>query len=68
MFDLETANYMITLAEGSLSYIRNTVRHYDPRQTTHHHGEEDHLEFLERPFQEAIRVLHQRMHDLGVPH
>ena len=68
MFDLETANYMITLAEGSLSYIRNTARHYNPNHTTHHHGEENHLEFLERPFQEAIRTLHQRMHDLGIPH
>ena len=68
MFDLETANYMITLAEGSLSYIRNTARHYNPSQTTHHHGEQNHLEFLERPFQEAIQALHQRMHDLGVPH
>ena len=38
------------------------------RQTTHHHGEQNHLEFLERPFQEAIQALHQRMHDLGVPH
>ena len=68
MFDLEAANYMITLAEGGISYIRNTARHYDPDHTTHHHNEVDHLAFLERPFQEAIQAIHKRMHNLGIPH
>ena len=68
MFDLEAANYMITLAEGGISYIRNTARHYDSDHTTHHHNEVDHLAFLERPFQEAIQAIHKRMHNLGIPH
>ena len=68
MFDLEAANYMISLAEGGISYIRNTARHYDSDHTTHHHNEVDHLAFLERPFQEAIQAIHKRMHNLGIPH
>ena len=68
MFDPETANYMLTLIEGGLSYIRQTARHYEPGTVTHHHGEHDHLEFLSRPFQEARKAIHRRMHQLGIPH
>ena len=68
MFDPETANYMLTLIEGGLSYIRQTARHHEPGTVTHHHGEHDHLEFLSRPFQEARKAIHRRMHQLGIPH
>jgi hypothetical protein len=68
MFDLETARYMLTLVDGSLTYIRNTAAHYPVGQITHHHGEEDHLAFLERPFHEAAAAIHKRMHELGIPH
>ena len=68
MFDSETANYMLTLIEGGLSYIRKTARHHHPDSVTHHHGEDDHLAFLERPFQEAADAIHRRMHQLGIPH
>ena len=68
MFDPETANYMLTLAEGGLSYIRDTARHYSPGSVTHHHGETDHRAFLERPFMEAIEKIHKRMHELGISH
>ena len=68
MFDSETANYMLTLIEGGLSYIRNTARHHRPGTVTHHHGEDDHQAFLERPFVEAAEAIHRRMHQLGIPH
>ena len=68
MFDPETANYMLTLAEGGLSYIRKTARHYNSESVTHHHGETDHQAFLERPFMEAIEAVHKRMHELGISH
>ncbi len=68
MFDPETANYMLTLIEGGLSYIQHTARHHEPGTVTHHHGEDDHLEFLSRPFQQAREAIHRRMHQLGIPH
>jgi hypothetical protein len=68
MFDTETARYMLTLIDGSLSYIRQSAAHYPPGSITHHHGEADHQAFLERPFHEAAAALHQRMHQLGIPH
>ena len=68
MFDSETANYMLTLIEGGLSYIQKTVQHHRPGSVTHHHGEADHLAFLERPFREAMDAVHRRMHQLRIPH
>ncbi len=68
LFDPPTARYMLTLIEGSLAYMRNTAA-YDPAgSVTHHHGEQDHMAFLERPFHEAAALLHQRMHKLGIAH
>ncbi|MBM3277644.1 MAG: CehA/McbA family metallohydrolase [Candidatus Handelsmanbacteria bacterium] len=67
MFNLETAQYMLTLVDGCLSYIRHSSRQR-PAPTTHHHGEADHLAYLERPFLEAQAAILRRMHQLGVPH
>ena len=68
MFDKDTAQYMLTLVEGGIDYIRNTAPHYADEVTTHHHGEEDHLAYMERPFIEARQAIHRRMHLLGIPH
>ncbi|HWQ13261.1 MAG TPA: CehA/McbA family metallohydrolase [Roseiflexaceae bacterium] len=68
LFDLATARYMLTLIDGSLSYIRHTAAHDPPGTATHHHGEADHLAFLERPFHEAAAAIHRRMHELGIAH
>jgi len=67
-FDPPTARYMLTLIEGSLAYMRNTAAHDPSGSVTHHHGEQDHLAFLERPFHEAAALLHGRMHKLGIAH
>ena len=66
MFDSETAQYMLTLIEGDLEYIRHSSTQVDHGSVTHHHGEEDHLAYLERPFHEARAAIHERMHRLGV--
>jgi hypothetical protein len=59
---------MLTLIDGSLGYIRHTAAHDPPGTATHHHGEEDHLAFLERPFHQAAAAIHKRMHELGIAH
>ena len=66
MFDPATAQYMLTLIEGDLEYIRHSSTQADHGSVTHHHGEEDHLAYLERPFHEARAAIHERMHKLGV--
>ncbi len=68
MFDQETATYMLTLVDGCIEYIRNTSRQHEVGTATHHHGEPDHQEYLERPFLQAQEAIHKRMHRLGVPH
>jgi hypothetical protein len=60
MADPEGIRYIRTLVEGARAYVRHTaVRRSDPL-TTHHHGEADHLAWLERPFTEALRALDER--------
>jgi hypothetical protein len=56
------------LMEGNLAFIRQRAAHYPPETALYHHGEPDHLAYLERPFKEAIQAIHQRMHDRGIPH
>ena len=68
LFDQETAQYMLTLIDGSLSYIRELSPRDQPGTVTHHHGEEDHEAYLERPFLEARTAIHRRMHELGLAH
>ena len=59
--DPATARYMLTLVEGSLAYIRELSRQHAPGTVTHHHGEDDHLAYLERPFREAEAALRERL-------
>jgi hypothetical protein len=59
---------MLTLLEGSLTYIRTRSRQYRSGTVTHFHGEADHQAFLERPFHEALQAVHTRMHQQGLPH
>ena len=48
------------LVEGAREYVRHTAVRRSDRLTTHHHGEADHLAWLERPFAEALRALEER--------
>ncbi len=68
LYDPGVATYMLTLLEGSLSYIRTRSRQYRPGTVTHFHGQADHQAFLERPFHQAVEALHARMHRHGLPH
>ncbi len=66
LFDQQTAQYMLTLIDGSLTYIRELSPRDQPGTVTHHHGEQDHEAYLERPFLEARAAIHRRMHELGL--
>ena len=68
MFDESTAHYMLTMMEGDLAYIRQKSPQEMTGNITHHHGESDHLAYLERPFHEAIEAIHRRMHDMRISH
>ena len=61
MFDSATAQYMLTLIEGDLTYIRETAGVRPVGTVTHRHGEPDHLAYLQRPFLEARDAILSRM-------
>src|SRR5262249_24390499 len=66
MANADGLQYMLTLVDGSLRYIRELAPRFDPARTTPHHAEPDHQAFLERPFLEAREAIHRRLHQLGV--
>jgi len=68
MFDLDAANYMLTLLHGGLEYIHRRSFQWEESRVTHHHRYDDHLQFLSEPFHEAINSIHKRMHELDIPH
>ncbi len=68
LFDPENAQYMLSLVEGGLSYIKRRSWQHKPGTTTHHHGADDHEAFLEAPYLQAREALHKRMHQLNIPH
>jgi hypothetical protein len=40
--------------------MRHRAVRYPPGYATHHHGEDDHVAYLERPFLQARELLEQR--------
>lgn len=60
LFDRDAAQYVLTLIDGGLAYIRRSAHYHAPGTVTHHHGEDDHLAYLERPFHEARELLTKR--------
>lgn len=60
MADPEGLRYMRTLIEGAREYVRHIAPRRSDAHTTFHHGEPDHLAWLERPFTEALRALQDR--------
>jgi hypothetical protein len=61
MSDQAGLQYMLTLVGGSLEYIRQLSPQRPPNSITHHHGEPDHITYLERPFLQAREALRQRL-------
>jgi hypothetical protein len=45
---------------AGLPRLRRRVDDDRPPKASHHHGEADHLAWLERPFAEALRALEER--------
>ena len=68
MFVEAVARDMLTLIEGSMVYIGESAPLDAPGTATHHHGEDNHLAYLQRPFLEARDAVHRRMDALGIPH
>jgi hypothetical protein len=60
-YDDRVARYLLTLVEGSLSYVDTIPRYHQPGAVTHHHGEHNHRDFLRRPLVEAEAALMQRI-------
>jgi hypothetical protein len=60
MSDPEGLRYIRTIIEGARDYVRHTAVRRSDQVTMHHHGEADHLAWLERPFNEALRALDER--------
>ena len=66
MFDPGTAQYMLTMIEGALAYVNETSTQAVSGTLTHHHGEADHMAYLQRPFQEAGQAVRRRMQEPGI--
>ncbi len=61
MFDQPTAEHMLTVVNGGLDYIRETSAQYLHHDVTHHHGESDHIAWLQRPLHQARQALEARL-------
>jgi hypothetical protein len=61
MFNEETARYMLTMIEGNLGYIREQSHQHPHGSVSHHHGEPDHMAFLQRPLNEARDAVKKRL-------
>ena len=68
LFDRDTAEYMLTLVDGELAYIRHTAAHHPAETITYHHAEDNHLAHLTPPFNEAREAIHRRLHQEGIAH
>ncbi|WP_092650729.1 CehA/McbA family metallohydrolase [Actinopolymorpha singaporensis] len=60
MADPAGLHYIRTVVEGARDYVRHTAIRRPDDLTTHHHGEANHLAWLERPFAEALEALDRR--------
>jgi len=60
MYDAGAAEYMVTLIQGSIEYVEKRFSHQTQGSRTHHHGQEDHLAYLQRPLREALEAVKAR--------
>jgi hypothetical protein len=60
-YDPRSVEYMLRLVEGARHYVQKVATQDEPGMVTHHHGEADHLAFLDRPFAEADAALRERL-------
>ena len=61
MFDEATARHMLSVIDGSMRYIEAGSLQHRHGTVTHHHGEDDHIAYLKRPFLEAQATVEERL-------
>ncbi len=61
MFDEATARHMLSVLDGSMRYIEAGSLQHRHGTVTHHHGEDDHIAYLKRPFLEAQAMVEERL-------
>jgi hypothetical protein len=61
MADRPSLQYIRTVVAGARDYVQHTAIRREDRSTTHHHGQPDHLVWLQRPFDEALNELDRRL-------
>jgi hypothetical protein len=59
-FDPEHVGAMLAMIEAGIERLRSG-RSYPEDRITHHHAEADHIAFLERPFNEALELVRERL-------
>ncbi|MGE0239170.1 MAG: CehA/McbA family metallohydrolase [Parvibaculaceae bacterium] len=57
--DPRTTDYMLALCRGVKAHVEQRAARFWPGNTSHRHGESDHLAFLLRPIEEAIAILQE---------
>jgi len=61
MFDRAHAQYMLTLIEGDLGYIRERSGQHRHGSVIHAHGQDDHLAYLGQPFLKIHKAVSERL-------
>ena len=62
MFDEVIAKDMLSVINGSIHYIQNTSIQHKHGTVTHHHGKDNHIQYLKQPFLEAREAIEHRLH------
>ena len=63
MFDEVIAKDMLSVINGSIHYIQNTSIQHKHGTVTHHHGKDNHIQYLKQPFLEAREAIERRLHN-----
>lgn len=58
--DVEAARFLLTVIEGGMGYVARRGASAAHPRITHHHGGDDHLAYLLKPYQEATSMLTRR--------
>jgi hypothetical protein len=61
MFDPDQAKAPLAIMHAAVRYIREHSPQWPSDRVTHHHGNDDHLAYLEEPFRGAIEGLEERL-------
>jgi hypothetical protein len=59
--DRRSLEQLLHFIDGSRAYVRELSSQYPAGAVTHHHGEMDHLNYLDQPFAEARAAIEDRL-------